>query len=149
MVNLVTLLEQHLDRQPLTAVIQAITWWETVLALVKLQECGLEVYLPVKVCCILHSGWLCITSRPIFKGEVVHWLFIHVCAQKMQMLVFLCTASLCMTQDAFYIMDTDRYTEKIWQCKCNNIRWLLSETGGLGCTAPLLCTPTFLSPKVE
>ena len=25
-----------------------------------------------------HSGWLCITLRPVFKGEVVHWLFIHL-----------------------------------------------------------------------
>ena len=25
--------------------------------------------------CVLRSGWLCITSRPIFKGDVVRWLF--------------------------------------------------------------------------
>ena len=25
----------------------------------------------------LHSGWLCLTSRPIFKGDVVHCLLIH------------------------------------------------------------------------
>ena len=24
---------------------------------------------------VLHSGWLCITSRPIFRGDVVGWLF--------------------------------------------------------------------------
>lgn len=23
------------------------------------------------------SGWLCIKSRPIFMGDVIHWLFIH------------------------------------------------------------------------
>ena len=46
-----TPLEQHLDRQPPTVVTQATDWWETVLALVKLQECGLGVHLPVKVCC--------------------------------------------------------------------------------------------------
>ena len=49
MAKLVTLLEQHLDRQPFTVVIQASTWWEIILALVKLQECGLKVHLPVKV----------------------------------------------------------------------------------------------------
>ena len=49
MVKLV-LLEQHLDRQPPTVVTQATTWWETVLAHVKTQECGLGVHLPVKVC---------------------------------------------------------------------------------------------------
>ena len=50
MARLISLLEQHLDRQPPTVVTQATTWWETVLALVKLQESGLGVYLPVKVC---------------------------------------------------------------------------------------------------
>ena len=44
-------LEQHLDRQPSTVVTQATDWLETVLALVKLQECGLGVHLPVEVCC--------------------------------------------------------------------------------------------------
>ena len=51
MAKLLTLLEQHLDREPPTVVIQAITWWETTLAHVKLQECGLGVHLSVKVCC--------------------------------------------------------------------------------------------------
>ena len=49
MAKLLTLLEQHLDGQPPTVVIQAIIWWETALALVKLQECGQGVHLPVKV----------------------------------------------------------------------------------------------------
>ena len=44
-------LEQRLDRQLLIFVIEATTWWETVLAHVKLQECGLGVNLPVNVCC--------------------------------------------------------------------------------------------------
>ena len=44
------MLEQHLDRMPPIVVIQATIWWETVLALVKIQESGLEVHLPVKVC---------------------------------------------------------------------------------------------------
>ena len=35
---------------PPTVVTQATTWWETVLALVKLQEIGLRVHLPVEVC---------------------------------------------------------------------------------------------------
>ena len=61
MARLISLLEQHLDRQPPTVVTQATTWWETVLALVKLQECGLGVHLPVKVCvyvstCVLSGG---------------------------------------------------------------------------------------------
>ena len=51
MAKLVTMLEQHSDRQPTTVVIQATTWWEAVLAHVKLQECGLGVHLPVIVCC--------------------------------------------------------------------------------------------------
>ena len=50
MAVLITLLEHHQDRQPPTVVTQATTWWETVLALVKLQEIGLGVNLPVEVC---------------------------------------------------------------------------------------------------
>ena len=40
-----------MDKQPPTVVIQATLWWEVVLALVKLQDRGLAVHLPVKVCC--------------------------------------------------------------------------------------------------
>ena len=42
MARLITLLEQHLERMPPTVVTQATTWWETVLALVKLARmmCG-------------------------------------------------------------------------------------------------------------
>ena len=43
-------MEQHLDRQSPTVVTQATTWWETVLACVKLMDCGLGVHLPVNVC---------------------------------------------------------------------------------------------------
>ena len=50
MALLITLLEQQVDRQPPTVVTQGTTWRETVLAHVKLQECGLGVNLPVKVC---------------------------------------------------------------------------------------------------
>ena len=50
MAVLITLLEQHSDRMPPTVVTRATTWWETALALVKLQEIGLGVHLPVKVC---------------------------------------------------------------------------------------------------
>ena len=49
MAKLVTVVGQHLDIQPTTVVIRATTWWETVFAHVKLQECGLGVYLPVNV----------------------------------------------------------------------------------------------------
>ena len=55
MAKLVTLLEQDLDKQPPTVVTQATTWRETVLALVKLQEIGLGVYLPVKVFRHIHK----------------------------------------------------------------------------------------------
>ena len=51
MVELVTLVEQHMEREPPTLAIQATDWWEAVLALVYLQESGLEVHLDVKVCC--------------------------------------------------------------------------------------------------
>ena len=51
-----TLLEQNLNRQPPTVVTQATTWWETVLAIVKLQEIGLGVHLPVYVFSLLISS---------------------------------------------------------------------------------------------
>ena len=53
--ELVTLLGQHLKEQLPTVVIQALVWWEAVLALVKLQECGLEVHLPVEVTTLLNK----------------------------------------------------------------------------------------------
>ena len=53
MAELVTPLEQHMDRQPPTVVIQATDCLEAVLALVKLQEDGLGVHLPVQVSCLL------------------------------------------------------------------------------------------------
>ena len=51
MAKSVTVEEQHLDRQPPTVAILATAWWEATIALVKLQECGLEMHPPVKVCC--------------------------------------------------------------------------------------------------
>ena len=51
MAELVTLLEQHMEREPPTVAIRATTWWEAALALVKLQDGGLGVHLPVKACC--------------------------------------------------------------------------------------------------
>ena len=48
MAELVTL-EEHMDREPPTVVIQATTEWEAVFALVCLQEHGLGVCLPVHV----------------------------------------------------------------------------------------------------
>ena len=71
MAELVTLMEPHSDRQPPTVVIEATTWRETVLAGVKLTECGLGVNLPVNVCCdypacvhlcngILTKSWICL-----------------------------------------------------------------------------------------
>ena len=52
MAELVTL-EQRMDSEPPTVVIQATGLWEAVVALVKLQEGGLGVYLPVKVAVLL------------------------------------------------------------------------------------------------
>ena len=49
MAVLVTVAEQHSDRQLRTVVIQATSWWEAVLEHVKLQEDGLAVHLPVNV----------------------------------------------------------------------------------------------------
>ena len=50
MAKLAILLGQHLDRQPRTVVTKATTCWEAILAHVELQESGLGVNLPVKVC---------------------------------------------------------------------------------------------------
>ena len=44
-------LEQRMEGEPLTVVIQATGLWEAVLALVSLQEGGLGVHLHVHVCC--------------------------------------------------------------------------------------------------
>ena len=52
MAELVTL-EQHMETEPPTVVIQATGLWEAALALVKLQEGGLGVHLPVKVAVLL------------------------------------------------------------------------------------------------
>ena len=49
------IVDQHLDKQQPTVVIQATTWLEVVLALVKLQECGLGAHLSVKVCCYVDA----------------------------------------------------------------------------------------------
>ena len=51
MAGLVTLLEQHMDRELTTVAIQATTEWGPVLALVYLQEGGLGVHLHVHVRC--------------------------------------------------------------------------------------------------
>ena len=47
MAKLVTPLEQHLDRLPPIVVVRYTSWWEAQLALVKLQESGLGMHLPV------------------------------------------------------------------------------------------------------
>ena len=51
MVELVTHTEQHTEIQQPTDVIQAIPWMAAALEDVTLLEGGLEVHLPVKVCC--------------------------------------------------------------------------------------------------
>ena len=74
MARLVTLLEQPLDRQPPTVVTQATTWWETLIALVKLQECGLEVNLPVNVCCYYRQS-----SVHVAADQVFAWYHSYLC----------------------------------------------------------------------
>ena len=72
MARLVTLLEQHMEKQPPTVAIQATTRMETGLALVKLQECGLGVHLPVKVCCITCSlirTFTCFRKKNLYKQD--------------------------------------------------------------------------------
>ena len=54
MAVLVTLVGQHVDREPPTVAIQATTEWEAILALVYLQEGGLGVHQHVHVCCYYH-----------------------------------------------------------------------------------------------
>ena len=49
MAGLVTLLEQHIQREPTTTAIQATTEWEAVVALVNPLEDGLGVHLSVDV----------------------------------------------------------------------------------------------------
>ena len=66
MARLISLLE-HLDRQPPTVVTQVTTWWEMVLALVKVQECGLGVHLPVKVCMLVSS-----VTYSIYSNKHMH-----------------------------------------------------------------------------
>ena len=51
MAELVTLVEQHLDKQPTTVAMQATIEWEAAFALVYLQEGGLGVHLHVHVRC--------------------------------------------------------------------------------------------------
>ena len=63
MAELVTLLEQHMEREQPTVVTQATTEWEAALALVYLQEGGLGVHLHVDVClwcvCVWGGGGFC------------------------------------------------------------------------------------------
>ena len=76
MAKLITVLEQHLDKQPPTDVTLATTWWETILAYVKLMECGLGMSLPASVsqtyvACNLK------TSHKKFKTSQARWERYH------------------------------------------------------------------------
>ena len=73
MAKLISLLEQHLDRQPPTVVTQATTWWETVLAHVKLQESGLRVHLPVKVPLKQDIKHRCLFSKLAIRMGAYFW----------------------------------------------------------------------------
>ena len=55
MAGLVTLVEQHIDKELPTDAIQATGWWEAILALVKLQDGGLGMHLYVKVAMLINS----------------------------------------------------------------------------------------------
>ena len=68
MAELVTVEEQHMDIEPPTVAIQAITWWEAVLAGVKLeqlQDFGLGVLLLVDVCC-----YSCTVTSKMYAHDV-------------------------------------------------------------------------------
>ena len=95
MAKFLTLLEQHLDRQPPTVVIQAITRWEAVLALVKLQECGLEMHLPVKVSAY-HINHIKLCAHSTGKHIVMMLLSNFVSIQSSRMLQ--CSASTQQSQ---------------------------------------------------
>ena len=95
MAKFLTLLEQHLDRQPPTVVIQAITWWEAVLALVKLQECGLEMHLSVKVSAY-HINHVKLCAHSTGKHIVMMLLSNFVSIQSSRMLQ--CSASTQQSQ---------------------------------------------------
>ena len=79
MVKLVTLLEQHLEGEPPTVAIQATGLWEATLGLVKLQEFGLEICLPVKVCCYhgVHSIMVYALCRDSLPAKMVATLKVH------------------------------------------------------------------------
>ena len=57
MAKLVTLLEQLLGKRPPTVVMQATSWLETAITHAELQESGLVVHLPVRVCCYQRLTW--------------------------------------------------------------------------------------------
>ena len=59
MAELVTLVEQHMERELPTVAIHATTEWEAVLALVYLQEGGLGVHQHVHVCLLHACAWWC------------------------------------------------------------------------------------------
>ena len=74
MVELVTL-EQHMDTELPTVVIQGTDWWGAVLEFVKLQEGGLGVHLSVKVCCyylLTNSNHIPVKKSSIGRTNV--WL---------------------------------------------------------------------------
>ena len=67
MAELVTLVEQHLEREPPTVAIQGTTEWGPAFALVYLQEGGLGVHLHVHVCCCYSHACMCMLG-----GSVPH-----------------------------------------------------------------------------
>ena len=76
MAVLVTLVKQHMDRQPPTVVIQATTWLEAVLALVKIQAVGLGVHLPVQVCTCYRCNSIVMNAHKIIIRQ-------HTCSYMM------------------------------------------------------------------
>ena len=111
MAKLVILLEQHLDKQPPTVVIQATLWWEVVLAHVNLQECGLAVHLPVKVCYYTLKVNLCMYST----GK--HLVLV---SKKEDCILYTCA------HEAHY-----KYSIKNLSCTCSNSSWLAILLGSI------------------
>ena len=70
MAELVTLVEQHMEREQPTFAIQATTEWEAVLALVYLQEGGLGVYLHVYVRCYYLATWHACACQGASKPKI-------------------------------------------------------------------------------
>ena len=96
MAELVTVLEQHMEREPPTVAIQATTEWEAVLALVYLQEGGLGVHLYVDVCCSYFTC-MCMVGASVHSSVQIkkrfHSLYKCKYTDRYSLLSYTCTRS--------------------------------------------------------